>query len=301
MADFRRYFTLSVPWVPAPLATEWHPTESAGPFATLTRGSFATFAEAVAWARAHLAGAPYSVVLSTYAGDHAPDSTPDGWDSLLKGEQVAAAVALPPLPPLPPPAPEAPPPPPAPAPAPEAPEAPPPAPEATPAPAPAPALDFGKLSPRAVADARGYRKRGRRGNAPVPFNVLRNHYGLSRDRGHLGPVPAELDLDALAAYARIFRAVCGDPDVRVPDAELPRTQYRIRIGSRWLASLVCKPGGAVLADARDGAGLFDGPVRLNAADFHGPATTTGLARQLLGHAEKVWCEPTDGGPGFWAY
>lgn len=165
--------------------------------------------------------------------------------------------------------------------------------------APALALDFAKLSPRAVADARGYK--ARRGRRVPSVNVIVNHFGLSRDRGHLGPVPRELDLDALTAYARIFRAVCGDTDVRVPDGELPRTAYRIRVGKRWLASLVCKPGGAVLTDDRAAAGLFDGPVRLNAADYHGPGLTTGLARNLLKHEPKVWCEPADGGPGFWMY
>jgi hypothetical protein len=319
-----RYYSLSVPWVPGP-RTEWHPAEPAGPFATLSRGAFATVADAIAWGVAHLAGAPYTVVLYT----------PEGAERLTSGEAMAAAIAgeaPPPAPEAPPPAPEAPP---APAPAPEAPTAapapaelyfvlppdpcpdgcgtvggvcafelarqgatPPPPPEAPPPEAPPPALDFVRLSPRAVADARGYR--ARRGARVPSFNVIRNHYGLSRDRGHLGPVPAELDLDALAAYARIFRAVCGDTDVRVPDGERPRTKYRIRIAGRWLASLVCKPGGAVLTDDKAAAGLFDGPVRLNAADHASPAMTTGLARDLLKHDAKAWCEPVDGGPGFWA-
>jgi hypothetical protein len=42
-------------------ATEWHPTESTGPFSTLTRGAFASKAEADRWAQANLAGLPYSV------------------------------------------------------------------------------------------------------------------------------------------------------------------------------------------------------------------------------------------------
>jgi hypothetical protein len=33
--DSLRYFTLVIPWVPLAHATEWHPTDAAGPFATL--------------------------------------------------------------------------------------------------------------------------------------------------------------------------------------------------------------------------------------------------------------------------
>jgi len=55
------YYTVLIPFSDAP--TEWHPTESTGPFATLTRGSFKTAAEAHGWAASHLAGQSYSVKL----------------------------------------------------------------------------------------------------------------------------------------------------------------------------------------------------------------------------------------------
>jgi len=53
------YYSLSIPHSSTP--TEWHPTEATGPFAVLSRGAFATEAEAHEWARTHLAGQPYSV------------------------------------------------------------------------------------------------------------------------------------------------------------------------------------------------------------------------------------------------
>lgn len=55
------YFTVLIPWAPPEFRTEWHPSDSAGPFAVLTRGSFKTFADAVAWASDKLRGAPYGV------------------------------------------------------------------------------------------------------------------------------------------------------------------------------------------------------------------------------------------------
>jgi hypothetical protein len=57
------YYSLSVPWEPNPAKrTAWHPTESTGPFKTLSRGAFKTVAEAHAWARKHLgAGAHYTI------------------------------------------------------------------------------------------------------------------------------------------------------------------------------------------------------------------------------------------------
>lgn len=54
------YWTVVVPHVEARFATEWHPTDKEGPFATLTRGSFGTEGEAVEWGRKHLGGTPYS-------------------------------------------------------------------------------------------------------------------------------------------------------------------------------------------------------------------------------------------------
>jgi hypothetical protein len=63
MNPFASYFTVLIPWVPAAYATEWHPTDPTGPFATLSRGCFATQEAAIEWGRAHLDGSPYSVVL----------------------------------------------------------------------------------------------------------------------------------------------------------------------------------------------------------------------------------------------
>ena len=81
-----------------------------------------------------------------------------------------------------------------------------------------------------------------------------------------------------------------------------RTFYRIRFGRKWLArGLVCKPNGARLIDSETQAGLYDGPVRSGPDDPHGPALTTGLARNLLDYPDKVFCVPADGGPGFWSY
>jgi len=53
------YFTVKIPWSARP--TKWHPTESSGPFATLTRGSFPTKGAARAWARRHLRGQRFQV------------------------------------------------------------------------------------------------------------------------------------------------------------------------------------------------------------------------------------------------
>lgn len=56
------YYTIRVPFLPYPIeTTKWHPTDSSGPFSVLTRGVFATLAEAVAWGRANLNGTPYSI------------------------------------------------------------------------------------------------------------------------------------------------------------------------------------------------------------------------------------------------
>lgn len=57
------YYTVVIPFEPDPARrTPWHPTESTGPFAKLTRGVFKDEAEAHAWAREHLGeGATYTV------------------------------------------------------------------------------------------------------------------------------------------------------------------------------------------------------------------------------------------------
>ena len=54
-------FTIVVPYVHHAFRTQWHPTQSDGPFAVLCRGAFATEAEAIEWARVNLNGTPYSV------------------------------------------------------------------------------------------------------------------------------------------------------------------------------------------------------------------------------------------------
>jgi hypothetical protein len=88
--------------------------------------------------------------------------------------------------------------------------------------------------------------------------------------------------------------------VILSDAQLVRTTYRIRLGRRWLKSLVCAPGGAVLTGDAAEAGRFDGPVRPKGDRFYGPATTVALARQLLGYESRAWCQP-EVGPGFWMF
>lgn len=55
------YYTVIVPYVAPEFQTEWHPTENTGPFAILSRGAFKSEASAIAWARAHLNGTPYSL------------------------------------------------------------------------------------------------------------------------------------------------------------------------------------------------------------------------------------------------
>lgn len=71
------YYTVCIPWVPYPHATEWHPTDPTGPFAVLTRGAFPTYDAAIDWARTHLDGAPYSVkpITLTPPRHDAPDVT----------------------------------------------------------------------------------------------------------------------------------------------------------------------------------------------------------------------------------
>lgn len=56
-----KMYTVVIPWVPLMQATIWHPTEQFGVWSVLTRGAFKTRAEARAWAKANLKGAPYSI------------------------------------------------------------------------------------------------------------------------------------------------------------------------------------------------------------------------------------------------
>lgn len=53
------YFTVVIPYSETP--TSWHPTSPTGPFATLTRGAFASIEEATAWAARELEGQPFTV------------------------------------------------------------------------------------------------------------------------------------------------------------------------------------------------------------------------------------------------
>jgi hypothetical protein len=46
------YFTIIIPYVKAG-ATQWHPTESTGPFAKLSRGAFPSKRQARRWALEH--------------------------------------------------------------------------------------------------------------------------------------------------------------------------------------------------------------------------------------------------------
>jgi len=57
----KRYFSVSVPWVPIKYRTQWHPDTAVGPFSVLSRGAFPTMDEAVEWGRTHLEGAPYTI------------------------------------------------------------------------------------------------------------------------------------------------------------------------------------------------------------------------------------------------
>jgi hypothetical protein len=59
---FDRYWTVCIPFT-IEGRTEWHPTESTGPFATLTRGCFASIAEARVWAAEKLGNTARSFLL----------------------------------------------------------------------------------------------------------------------------------------------------------------------------------------------------------------------------------------------
>lgn len=58
----RPYWTVLIPFT-ATGATEWHPTESEGPFAVLTRGAFGSILEAFRWAKSRLNGQPFKLRL----------------------------------------------------------------------------------------------------------------------------------------------------------------------------------------------------------------------------------------------
>lgn len=55
------YFSLLIPYVAPPLATQWHPLAPEGPFSVLSRGAFPTKQAARRWAKAHLRGSPYEL------------------------------------------------------------------------------------------------------------------------------------------------------------------------------------------------------------------------------------------------
>lgn len=54
-------FTIKIPYVGPRFRTEWHPLQPEGNFSILTRGSFNTKDEAIAWAGDRLNGTPYSI------------------------------------------------------------------------------------------------------------------------------------------------------------------------------------------------------------------------------------------------
>jgi len=70
------YYTIVVPYVPPPFRTEWHPDRPTGPFATLVRGAFKTEGEAIAWAREHLGGTPYSIKAYESINDELAERSP---------------------------------------------------------------------------------------------------------------------------------------------------------------------------------------------------------------------------------
>jgi len=57
------YYTVLIPWVPRPYATQWHCTDEDGPwaYATLTSRSFKEYGNAMVWAMQNLAGNPYTI------------------------------------------------------------------------------------------------------------------------------------------------------------------------------------------------------------------------------------------------
>jgi hypothetical protein len=69
METLQPYFTILIPFAPFKFATEWHPTESTGPFKVLSRGSFKTYEAAIAWGKEKLGGTPYSVAFVDADGE----------------------------------------------------------------------------------------------------------------------------------------------------------------------------------------------------------------------------------------
>jgi hypothetical protein len=63
------YWTVLVPYVPAEVRTVWHPTQSDGPFAVLSRGYHGSELSAIRWAAEHLKGTPYQTKYIADEGD----------------------------------------------------------------------------------------------------------------------------------------------------------------------------------------------------------------------------------------
>jgi hypothetical protein len=66
-AVLKPYYTVLIPYI-ATGATEWHPTESTGPFSQLSRGAFPTMGAACVWADMHLGGTTYKVAYVHFDG-----------------------------------------------------------------------------------------------------------------------------------------------------------------------------------------------------------------------------------------
>jgi len=60
------YYTVKIPPVVPERATQWHCTDTTGPFAYVTRGCHRSLDAARAWADSHLDGNPYTVVLVSF-------------------------------------------------------------------------------------------------------------------------------------------------------------------------------------------------------------------------------------------
>lgn len=56
------YYTVAIPWEwNASKRTQWHPTESTGPFSVVIRGAFDTREQALTWAKANLPSSFYEI------------------------------------------------------------------------------------------------------------------------------------------------------------------------------------------------------------------------------------------------